>query len=81
MYDDVRRRSLSLQRQDPLEDQRMDDRFEGRPPFSSRNPQEVSDAEYREAFQTYTAYFGTYTVDAANGTVEIRPVMDLSAVM
>lgn len=42
---------------------------EGRQPFSSRNPQEVPDAEYREAFQTYTAYFGTYTVDAANGTV------------
>ena len=40
-----------------------------RTPFSSRNPQEVGDAEYRDAFQSYTAYFGTYTVQAAAGTV------------
>lgn len=37
--------------------------------FSSRNPAEVSDAEYRVAFQTYTAYFGTYTIDHAAGTI------------
>ncbi|MEQ8660306.1 MAG: lipocalin-like domain-containing protein [Gammaproteobacteria bacterium] len=42
---------------------------EQRKPFSSRDPRAVSDAEYREAFQTYTAYFGTYTVDADAGTV------------
>ncbi|MEQ8234520.1 MAG: lipocalin-like domain-containing protein [Gammaproteobacteria bacterium] len=40
-----------------------------RKPFSSRDPREVGDAEYREAFQSYTAYFGTYTVDADAGTV------------
>jgi len=37
--------------------------------FSSRNPQEVSDEEYRVAFQGYTSYFGTFTIDAAAGTV------------
>lgn len=42
---------------------------EGRKPFSSRDPREVTDAEYRAAFQSYTAYFGTYTVDAGAGTV------------
>lgn len=42
---------------------------EDRRPFSSRDPREVADAEYRAAFQTYTAYFGTYTVDADAGTV------------
>ena len=41
----------------------------GRERFSHRNPAEVSDAEYRVAFQTYTSYFGTYTVDPAAGTV------------
>jgi hypothetical protein len=41
----------------------------GREPLSSRDPRAVSDAEYREAFQTYTSYFGTYTVNAAEGTV------------
>ena len=40
-----------------------------RPPLSSRNPQEVSDAEYRVAFQGYTSYFGTYVIDAEAGTV------------
>ncbi len=42
---------------------------ESRKPFSSRDPREVTDAEYRDAFQTYTAYFGTYTIDAAAGTI------------
>lgn len=42
---------------------------ENRRPFSSRDPREVNDAEYRDAFQTYTAYFGTYTIDAEAGTV------------
>ena len=41
----------------------------GRVPFSSRNPQEVANAEYRDAFQSYTAYFGTYTIDVAAGSV------------
>lgn len=40
-----------------------------RRPFSSRDPREVGDAEYRAAFQSYTAYFGTYEIDAAAGTV------------
>ena len=42
---------------------------DGRAHFSSRDPREVSDAEYRAAFQSYTAYFGTYTVDATASTV------------
>ena len=37
--------------------------------FSSRNPAEVTDAEYRSAFQTYTSYCGTYDVDFDKGTV------------
>ncbi|MGR8920847.1 MAG: lipocalin-like domain-containing protein [Gammaproteobacteria bacterium] len=41
----------------------------GRQPFSDKNPAKVADAEYRVAFQTYTSYFGTYTVDADAGTV------------
>ncbi len=41
----------------------------GRALFSSRNPSEVTDREYRAAFQSYTAYFGTYTIDAAASTV------------
>ena len=42
---------------------------EDRPPFKSRDPREISDAEYREAFQTYTAYFGTFDVNPAARTV------------
>ncbi len=37
--------------------------------FSSRNPQEVSDEEYRSAFQGYTSYFGTFTIDKGAGTI------------
>jgi hypothetical protein len=37
--------------------------------FSSRNPQEIADSEYRAAFQSYTSYFGTYSVDAAAATI------------
>lgn len=40
-----------------------------RPHLSSRNPQEVSDEEFRIAFKGYTSYFGTYTVDASAGTI------------
>lgn len=40
-----------------------------RAPFTSRNPQQVSDSEYRAAYQTYTGYFGTFTIDESNGTV------------
>lgn len=40
-----------------------------RPPFTSRDPREVSDREYRDAFQTYTAYFGSYAVNPAQSTV------------
>lgn len=40
-----------------------------RTPFSSRDPRAVGDAEYREAYQTYTSYFGTYTVDGAAATI------------
>lgn len=42
---------------------------QGREAFSSRDPREVTDAEYRAAFQSYTAYFGAYTIDAEAGTV------------
>ena len=42
---------------------------EERRPFSSRDPREVRDDEYREAFQSYTAYFGTYEVNPAEHTV------------
>jgi Lipocalin-like domain len=42
---------------------------EDRTPFASRDPREISDLEYRSAFQTYTAYFGTYEIDAERGTV------------
>lgn len=41
----------------------------GRQAFSSRNPSEVADDEYRAAFQSYTSYFGRYTIDADAGTV------------
>lgn len=40
-----------------------------RAPLSSRDPRQVADAEYRDAYQGYTSYFGTYTVDEAAGTV------------
>jgi hypothetical protein len=40
-----------------------------RQPLSSRDPREVADAEYRGAFQSYTSYFGSYTVNPAEGTV------------
>ncbi len=40
-----------------------------RAPFKSRDPREVGDDEYRAAFQTYTAYFGTFDVDPAAHTV------------
>ena len=37
--------------------------------FSSRNPQEVRDDEYRVAFHGYTSYFGTFTIDKDAGTI------------
>lgn len=37
--------------------------------FESKNPAEVTDAEYRRAFQEYTSYFGTYTIDSDEGKV------------
>lgn len=42
---------------------------ENRTPFSSRDPREIADSEYREAFQSYTAYFGTFEVNASEHTV------------
>ena len=42
---------------------------ENRKPFSARDPREISDVEYREAFQTYTAYYGTFELDTAERTV------------
>lgn len=42
---------------------------EDRSPFKSRDPREISDAEYRAAFQTYTAYFGTFELNPAARTV------------
>jgi lipocalin-like protein len=40
-----------------------------RPAFDSKDPLRGTDAEVRAAFTGFTAYFGTYTVDAAKGTV------------
>ena len=40
-----------------------------RTPFSSRDPREVTDSEYRAAFQTYTAYFGSYEINTEHNTV------------
>lgn len=41
----------------------------GRALLSSRDPRAVRDEEYRAAFQSYTSYFGTFTVDPIEGTV------------
>ena len=39
----------------------------GRPRFASGNLLKGSDAEVRAAFEGYVAYYGTYTVDEAQG--------------
>ena len=40
-----------------------------RPQFASRDRRRGTDAEVRAAFQGFDAYFGTYSVDTAKGTV------------
>lgn len=40
-----------------------------RPRFSSRSPEECGDAEFREAFMSFTSYWGTYRIDEAAGTI------------
>jgi len=40
-----------------------------RPPFASRDLRRGTDTEVRAAFEGFNAYFGTYTIDAAKGTV------------
>jgi hypothetical protein len=40
-----------------------------RPLFSSRSIDEVPAAEVKEAFLSYTSYWGSYRIDAAAGTV------------
>jgi hypothetical protein len=39
------------------------------PPFASGDDAKGTDAEVRAAYQGYVAYFGTYSVDARNGTL------------
>ena len=40
-----------------------------RPPFASGDMRRGTDAEVRSAFEGFIGYFGTYSVDAAAGTV------------
>lgn len=40
-----------------------------RPLFSSRSADDTPDAEFKQAFLTYTSYWGTYRIDEAAGTV------------
>jgi hypothetical protein len=40
-----------------------------RPLFASNDPVRGTDAEVRAAFEGYTSYFGTYTIDAKKQTV------------
>jgi hypothetical protein len=40
-----------------------------RPPFAEKDPLRGTDAEVRAAFEGYTSYFGTYTIDANRRTV------------
>ena len=42
---------------------------EGRPRFSARAAEDTPDAEFKQAFLSYTSYWGTYRIDAAAGTV------------
>lgn len=44
----------------------------GRPKFASGQMQEGTDEEVRAAFEGYVCYFGTWSVDAAQGTVTHR---------
>lgn len=41
----------------------------GRPLFSSRNMDETPADEFKQAFLSYTSYWGSYRIDAAAGTV------------
>jgi len=42
---------------------------EGRPLFSARSMDQVPAEEVKQAFLSYTSYWGTYRIDAAAGTV------------
>jgi hypothetical protein len=37
--------------------------------FSSRHPEEVQLEEFKVAYQGYTSYYGTYTIDAEKSTI------------
>jgi len=43
-----------------------------RPPFASHALHRGTDAEVRAAFDGFIAYFGTYTIDPAKGTVTLH---------
>ena len=45
-----------------------------RPRFAARDPVRRTDAEVRDAFDGYTAYFGTYSVDESKSAVTHRVV-------
>jgi hypothetical protein len=40
-----------------------------RPSFSSRHPEEVALEEFKLAYQGYTSYYGTYTIDSEKSTI------------
>ena len=40
-----------------------------RPPFASHDLRRGTDTEVRAAFDGFIAYFGTYTIDAVQGTI------------
>ena len=40
-----------------------------RPRFSSKSPEETPAAEFKDAFLSFTSYWGTYRIDHAAGTV------------
>ena len=56
MYDDAGNMSAQLM-------------AEGRPRFSARAAEDTPEAEFKQAFLSYTSYWGTYRIDHAAGTV------------
>ena len=56
MYDDAGNMSAQLM-------------AEGRPRFSARAAEDTPDVEFKQAFLSYTSYWGTYRIDEAAGTV------------
>ena len=56
MYDDAGNMSAQLM-------------AEGRPRFSARAAEDTPEAEFKQAFLSYTSYWGTYRIDHTAGTV------------